>query len=183
MHRLVANAALASVFTLLPLEAARAEVVAAESGGFITRAVVSIQAAPAQVYSRFLEIGRWWNDAHTWSGKAANMSVEPGPGGCWCEKLAGGGFVEHGRLVYLDPGKVLRFRGALGPLHEAAALGTMTVTFEPEEGGKTKLTLTYAGMIFEPQKGAVPLAPLVDQVLMEQVQGLKRHAESTGAPR
>jgi uncharacterized protein YndB with AHSA1/START domain len=175
MHRLFVAAAL--LCALAPLRVARAEVVAAESSGFITRATVSIQAGPEQVYSRFAEVGRWWNDAHTWSGKAANMSMELAPGGCWCEKLQNDGFIEHGRLIYLDRGKMLRFRAALGPMHEAAAVGTMTVTFEPEPGGKTKLTLTYAAMLFQPAKGAAPLAPLVDQVMLEQVQRLKSNLE------
>jgi len=179
MHRLVAGVSLASALALAPLRSVDAEVVAAERNGFITRATVSIGAEPEQVFTRFAEIGRWWNDAHTWSGKATNMSIALAPDGCWCEKLPNGGFIEHGRLIYLDRSKVLRFRAALGPLHEAAALGTMTVTFEPEQGGKTKLTLTYAAMLFQPGQGAAPLAPLVDQVMKEQVDRLKASFEKT----
>jgi uncharacterized protein YndB with AHSA1/START domain len=183
MHRLVATAALAAASALSFATPGRCEVVAAEAGGFVTRSAVSIAAPPARVYSQFVGIGRWWNEAHTWSGKAANMSIEVAPGGCWCERIDGGGFVEHGRVIYAAPGKILRFRAALGPLHEAAALGTLTVAFEPEDGGKTKLTLTYAGVLFQPQTGAAPLAPLIDQVLMEQVQRLKRHVEGAAASR
>jgi uncharacterized protein YndB with AHSA1/START domain len=173
MHRLVAGVALASTVALAPFRSAAAEVVAAEANGFVTRATVSIQAEPEQVFNRFAQIGRWWNDSHTWSGKASNMSIALAPDGCWCEKLPNGGFIEHARLVYLERARVLRFRAALGPMHEAAALGTMTVTFEPEPGDKTKLTLTYAAMLYQPGKGAAPLAPLVDQVMTEQVERLK----------
>jgi uncharacterized protein YndB with AHSA1/START domain len=177
MHRLVAGVAFASALAVVPFDSADAEVVAAEADGFITRTTVSIQAQPEEVFTRFAEIGRWWNDSHTWSGKASNMSIALAPDGCWCEKLPNGGFIEHGRLVYLDRAKVLRFRAALGPIHEAAALGTMTVTFEAEPAGKTKLTLTYAAMLFQPGKGAAPLAPLVDQVMGEQVERLKTSFE------
>jgi uncharacterized protein YndB with AHSA1/START domain len=178
MHRLVAGVAFASALALAPLRSADAEVVAAEAGGFITRTSVSISAEPEQVYTRFAEIGRWWNDSHTWSGKASNMSIALAPDGCWCEKLPNGGFIEHGRLIYLERPKVLRFRAALGPMHEAAGVGTMTVTFEPEQAGKTKLTLTYAVMLFQPGTGATPLAPLVDQVMAEQVDRLKHQFET-----
>jgi uncharacterized protein YndB with AHSA1/START domain len=174
MHRFVAGVALASAFVLVPVRSAHAEVIAAEANGFITRATVSVGAGPEQVFTRFAEIGRWWNDAHTWSGKASNMSIALAPDGCWCEKLPNGGFIEHGRLIYLERAKMLRFRAALGPMHEAAALGTLTVAFEPEQGGKTKLTLTYAAMLFQPGAGAAPLAPLVDQVMTEQVERLKQ---------
>ena len=179
MHRLLIGGALASALALVPFSSAEAEVVAAEANGFVTRTTVSIAAEPDKVFTRFAEIGRWWNDSHTWSGKASNMSMALAPDGCWCEKLPDGGFIEHARLIYLERAKMLRFRAALGPMHEAAALGTMTATFEPEDGGKTKLTLTYAVLLFQPGKGAAPLAPLVDQVLAEQMERLKQSFERT----
>lgn len=181
MHRLVAGVALASTLALTSIRAADAEVVAAEANGFTTRTTVVILAQPEQVFARFAEIGRWWNDAHTWSGKASNMSIKLAPDGCWCEKLPNGGFIEHARLIYLERPKMLRFRAALGPLHEAAALGTMTVTFEPAERGNTQLTLTYAAMLFQPGSGAAALAPLVDQVMAEQMERLKHQFEMKGA--
>lgn len=153
-----------------------ADVVSADKPGFITRSTVSVAAPPADVYARYLEIGRWWNDDHTYSGKAANMSLATEPDGCWCEKLEGGGFVEHGRLVYLVPGKTLRFRGALGPLNEAGGAGTLTVQFEPEQNG-TKVTFTYVALMFDAAKGGAALAPLFDQVLSEQLARLKKSAE------
>jgi hypothetical protein len=155
----------------------RAEVAVADATGFITRSVVSIAAPPSQVYARFLKIGDWWNDAHTWSGKAANMSIEAEPGGCWCERLASGGVIEHGRVTYLEPGKVLRFRAGLGPLHDAAAAGTLTVEFAAGEAGTTNVTLKYAVLLFNPPKGAAAMAPLVDQVLAEQLTLLEKAME------
>jgi uncharacterized protein YndB with AHSA1/START domain len=178
MDRLVASVAFACACTLVPFRSADAEVVAAEASGFIVRSTATIAAPPATVYARFLEIGRWWNDEHTWSGKAANMSIEAMPGGCWCETLAAGGFVEHGRLTYMDPGRFLRFRAGLGPLHDAAAYGNITIAFEATGQRGTTVTLKYAVVMFEPQKGAPALAPLVDQVLGEQLTLLKKSVET-----
>ncbi len=71
-------------------------------------------AAPIAVYNSIFRIGRWWSDGHTYSGKAANMTLKKEPGGCFCEALPSGGFVRHGSLEYADPGKVVRLSGAWG---------------------------------------------------------------------
>jgi hypothetical protein len=179
MYRIRAVAAflVAGITSSFQMPTARAEVLAAEATGFITRSEVSVAATPAQAYARFLAIGSWWNDAHTWSGKAANMSIEAAPGGCWCERLESGGVVEHGRITYVEPAKILRFRAGLGPLHDAAATGTLTVEFAAGEAGGTKVSLKYAVLVFNPPKGAAALAPLVDQVLAEQLTLLKKGME------
>ncbi len=54
----------------------------------------------------YFEIGNWWSDAHTYSGKASNLTLRNEPGGCFCETLPGGGFVRHASLEYSDKGKV-----------------------------------------------------------------------------
>ena len=138
-------------------------------------------AAPAdRVWATLVLPARWWSKEHSFSGDAANLSLTPVAGGCFCEKLPGGGGVEHLRVVYVQPGKMLRMTGALGPLQGAPVAGVMTVALTPQGAG-TRLALSYrvAGPV---DGGADKLAPVVDMVLAQQVAGLKATAERPGAP-
>jgi hypothetical protein len=159
-----------------------AAVSASSPAGFVIRIEVPIAAPRADVHARALEVGRWWSDAHTYSGAAANMSLSREPGGCFCEKLDNGGFVRHGSVELSMPPSVLRFSGALGPLQELGAHGMLTMQFSAAgEEKETKLVVTYAVSGYEPTKGVGELAAIVDQVISEQFIRLKRYAE-TGKP-
>ena len=46
------------------------------------------------------------------------------------------------RVIYAQPGRLLRMSGALGPLQRDAATGTLTVTLEPTAAG-TRLIWEY----------------------------------------
>ena len=74
------------------------------------------------------------------------------------------------------PDKQLRLSAALGPLQSEGVAGTLDVTIKPSGKG-VRVTMTYVvgGYV---RAGAAVLAPLVDQVLNEQLQGLKRAAEA-----
>ncbi|MDT8758682.1 SRPBCC domain-containing protein [Sphingomonas psychrotolerans] len=150
---------------------ASAEVAAASDTGFTSRHVLTLAATPAKVWAALLHPERWWGSAHTYSGSAANLSLEPRPGGCWCEKTARGG-VEHMRVVYLAANDTLRMTGGLGPLQAMPVTGVLTITLKGEGGG-TRLTASYA--VAGP--GLANLAAPVDQVLGEQFAGLKATAE------
>jgi hypothetical protein len=164
---------------------AAADVVAHSPAGFIVRIEVPVAAAPAEVYSRFFEIGKWWSDAHTYSGKAANMTLRNEPGGCFCEALAGGGFVRHASLEYSDKAKVAVLDGALGPLQALGAHGLLAFNFaainKTNPAAGTRLVVTYTVSGFQPDKGLEPLAEPVNGVIQEQVERLKRLVE-TGKP-
>ena len=164
---------------------AGADVISAAPGGFVIRIEMPVAAPPADVYARFLEIGRWWSDAHTYSGKASNMTLKSEPGGCFCEALSGGGFVRHGTLEYADKNKVARLSGALGPLQELGAHGMLSFTFTPADKASpaagTKLLVSYVVSGYQPGKGFEPLAGPVGGVLEEQLKRLKQLAE-TGRP-
>ncbi len=123
---------------------------------------------PAAAYALLLQPSRWWNSAHTYSGDARNLSLDPAGRGCFCERLPDGGSVEHMRVIYAQPGKLLRLSGGLGPLQAAAVAGTLTWTLKPEGQG-TRVTQTYlvAGHILG--GGADKLASPVDRVLAEQL--------------
>ena len=84
------------------------------------------------VYRELGQGRRWWDPAHTWSGSARNLKLEPKAGGCFCEKLADGGSVQHGRVIFAQPGKLLRLEGALGPLQDMAVTGVLSFNLAPD---------------------------------------------------
>ena len=148
--------------------------------GFVVRYDTTIDAPPARVYEALVrDIGTWWDPEHTFSGDSRNLSLDARPGGCLCETLPGGGGVEHLRVVYADPGRVLRLSGALGPLQGSALVGTLTWTFSEAEGG-THLRMTYAVGGFM-EGGLEGIAPAVEVVLTGQMRRLGRYVE-TGEP-
>jgi hypothetical protein len=138
------------IFCGLTLNLLSAEVADSGNGGFTVKITEDIRAAPDAVYQKLIHVGDWWNSAHTYSGDAHNLSIEEKAGGCFCEKLAGGGSVHHMSMLYVQPGKMLR-------------LGT-------------KLDLTYSVAGYVPAGMNTWAAP-VDSVLTEQLTRLKNDVE------
>lgn len=174
-HLLLITAAVALAAT-----AARAEVVDAQANGFEVRRTAVLNAPVDKVYAALAQPSQWWNKDHTWSGSAANLSLAPMAGGCFCEKLPNGGSILHMTVVYAQPGQGLRLFGGLGPLQMSGAAGHLSWTLT-EKDGKTTLTQAYdAGGYMK--GGLDKLAPVVDQVLGEQFDRLKVYAETGKAP-
>jgi uncharacterized protein YndB with AHSA1/START domain len=159
--------------------AAKAEVTQVSAQGFTVNFREEVQAAPAQAWAAITQLPRWWSDSHTWSGKAANMSLDLAAGGCWCERWDGGHSVMHGKVLMMQPGRVLRLEARLGPLQELPASAVLTLVTGAQDG-RTMLRITYrtGG---PPEAGLEKLAPAVDRVLNEQFKRLKSFAE-TGKP-
>lgn len=154
---------------------AAAEVKSAADSGFEVVSVATVAAKPDAVYAALQKPGAWWNDEHSYSGDSANMTIEARAGGCFCERMADGGTIEHGRIIYAQPGRALRFTGGLGPLQSEAITGTMTWTIEPDGNG-AKVMQRYAASGYV-AGGLKPLAPLVDKVLAEQLSRLKAYLD------
>ncbi len=159
----------------------RAEVVVSAAGGFIIEHQRVIGAPPARVYAAIVdEVAAWWNADHTWSGDAGNLSIDARPGGCFCEYLDNGGGVEHMRVVFAWPGRLLRLSGGLGPLQAMANAGSMDFALSEAEGHATRLELRYVVSGFAADGMAVMAEP-VDGVLNEQLDRLAAHL-TTAAP-
>jgi uncharacterized protein YndB with AHSA1/START domain len=173
---------IAALAILLAILAApvRGEVVEATVAGFLVRNTAAINAPSAKVYTSLTDgVGGWWDPAHTFSHDARNLSLEAKPGGCFCERLPDGGGVQHMRVIYASPGKLLRLTGAIGPLQEAALVGTMTWNLSPAAGGTTvELTYTVGGFR---AGGFRDISTVVDGVLRGQLVRLKALVE-TGRP-
>lgn len=159
---------------------AAAKVAAVSDNGFVVQHLVEVPASADEAWAVLLKPSEWWDSEHTWSGSAANLSLDPRAGGCFCEilpnpvspKAVPRGSVEHMRIVYIERPRALRMVGALGPLQAEAANGTMTIQLKPVNNGKsTQILLEYVvgGYIRTPYE---KMAGSVDEVLGEQVKRL-----------
>jgi uncharacterized protein YndB with AHSA1/START domain len=158
-------------FLVLPLSpATRAEVVAVAPAGFHLKLERTLAAPPDDAWAALLAVGGWWDDEHTYSGKGANMTLEPRAGGCFCERYDGGE-IEHMRVAYVSAAaKQLVMTGGLGPLLWMGASGSLAITLTAVDGA-TAMKWEYRVSGFEP-KGWEATAPLVDKVLGEQLDRL-----------
>lgn len=172
-------AARLAALVLASAAAARAEVVDVGENGFLLRESVSVAADAAKAWNGLVDVGRWWDPAHTYSGNGANLTLDARPGGCWCEKLGNRGGLEHMRVLYVDPGRTLRLQGGLGPLQSMAVSGVMTWTLTAAEKGTT-VEMTYAVGGYS-RGGFKDLAPGVEKVLAEQVARYQRYV-NVGKP-
>jgi uncharacterized protein YndB with AHSA1/START domain len=126
-----------------------------------------------------VQLPRWWSSAHTYSGNAANLSLDAQAGGCWCERwrdAAGAShWVQHAQVVLAQEGRVLRLNGAFGPLQDMAVVGVLTIvttTGTGAEAGKHLLRMTYR-VAGGSEAGLDKLAPVVDGVIGEQFRRLR----------
>ncbi len=166
---------------------AAAEVHELRDDGFIIRNTATVTADPMATWLALIKPGDWWSDEHTWSGDAANMSLTPQGGGCFCERIPGAdgksgsqlsGSVEHAIVVQASPLKMLRLRGTLGPLQSEPVTGILTFALKETSGG-TQIQMEYnvgGSMRFKPAE----LAPLIDKVLGEQLTLLRDHLGAAG---
>jgi len=163
----------------LAAAAARADTSGVAPGGFTSTFALVVDADPGRVFQAFGQLPRWWSDDHTWSGRAANMSVDLQAGGCWCERWGDGRSAMHGQVVLVQPGSVLRLNAALGPLQDMAVSGVLSFATARRDG-QTRLRVTYR-VSGPAEAGLDKMAPQVDAVIGTQVQRLKAFIE-TGKP-
>jgi uncharacterized protein YndB with AHSA1/START domain len=162
----------------------RGEVADSAPNGFTIKITQTIHSSREEVYRRLIQVGNWWNSAHTYSGDAHNLSIEEKAGGCFCETLKDGGSAQHMTVLLVRPGQLLRMGGGLGPLQGIASAGSMTIELSPIEGG-TQMKIVYSVAGYLPG-GMAAWADPVDSVLTEQFTRLKNYAErgdATKGPR
>lgn len=160
-----------------------AEVVEQGGDSFVTRDSASVAATPRETWLALIKPGEWWNDSHSWSGDASNMTLVPSAGGCFCEKIPGDadipldGSAQHAVIVQAIPDRALRMRGELGPLQAVPATGVLTITLNEVDGGTEILWEYHVGGVtgFEMDM----IAGAVDGVMTQQLHGLRDHL---GAP-
>lgn len=143
-----------------------AEVVERNANGFSLRMTAPANAGWTQAFVAVGDVPHWWNDAHTYSGDAANLSLPLAVGACLCERLADGSTFEHGRVIGVTQEREVRLAAPLGPLKGKASKAELTFGWAPDARGGVMLTLT-----FEVEgEGLGAFADPVDQVMTDQFQ-------------
>ncbi len=142
-------------------------------------AVVAVDAATA--WDALVDdVDRWWPKDHTWWGAESKLSIDARAGGCFCE-IDGQRQAQHLEVVFIDPGKLLRMTGGLGPLQGMGLHGVLEFRLEPVQGpdgderrDMTRIVLHYRAGGYAPDHiGA--FAPVVDRVQATQLKGLVDH--------
>lgn len=147
-----------------------AEVKDSAADGFTIENAGWVPQAPLDVWQALThEVGRWWPADHTWWGDATKLSIEAKAGGCFCE-IDGDRQALHMTVVFVDPGKLLRMTGGLGPLQGMGLQGVMEWRLAAENDG-TSVTLFYRAGGYAPDDLAA-FAPVVDKVQAVQLGGL-----------
>ena len=160
---------------LLTPRCVMAEVADSSPSGFTVKFSVPIHSAPALVYGALIQVGNWWDPAHTFSGDPRNLSIEEKAGGCFCEKLPDHGGVRHLEVLTVMPGKRLVMSGGLGPLQSIASSGSMTFQITAAgDGSRLDVVYTVAGYL---PAGMNTWAPRVDAMLQQQLTRLQNYIE------
>ena len=179
MNRLSLIAALTAGLAAVP---AQAKVVELKDDAFVTRDSVLVSASTRETWLALISPAKWWNEAHTFSGDKANLTLMPKAGGCYCERMPGkdtaeniglDGSVEHMRVVLAIPDQALRMTGSLGPLQSEPVTAILTVTMTGTKEGSTRIVFEYAVGGYMRYKSA-DISKAVDGVITGQMLGLAK---------
>jgi uncharacterized protein YndB with AHSA1/START domain len=152
----------------------QAKVIDQSEIGFTVAHTAQVAASPEDVWTMLRTPEKWWSKEHSWSGDAANFWLDSQAGGCFCEKLPGEGgamgSVQHARIIFAQPGEMMRLSGAFGPLQGEAVTGTLTIHIKKTAAGAAiRFDYVVGGyMRFK----IAEIAPGVDKVIGEQLRGL-----------
>jgi len=157
---------------------ASAAVVQSTPDSFVIEHRLSMAKPPAAAWEALVDWPGWWPDAHTYSGKAANLELDLEPNGELEEEWDDSKMVLHAILLQAIPGERLRLSGGFGPLQAIPLNAIMDFSLKAEGQG-TQLVVRYhaAGPA---SAGLDRIAPAVDAVFTE---ALARLATHTPAPR
>jgi uncharacterized protein YndB with AHSA1/START domain len=169
---------LAAALALLVASPAAAAVTMSGPDGFVSSNSALVAKPPAEVWTAVLQWGRWWDPAHSYSGKAGGMVLEPRAGGRLLEEFDGKS-VLHATVLHVRPPELLRLEGGFGPLQLLPMTAVLDIALKPEGAG-TRLSLSYrvGGPTFAQLD---EMATPVDEVMSAGFQRLVRFV-NTGNP-
>jgi len=164
-------AAAAGVVVLATAGPVAAEVKDATGSGFTIENAIQVPVEPGKAWKALVEdVDRWWPADHTWWGAESVLSIEPRAGGCFCERH-GERQALHMLVTFVDPGKLLRMTGGLGPLQGMGLSGALEFRLAPAAGGATTVVMYYRAGGYTPDDLS-KFAPVVDRVQALQLGGL-----------
>jgi hypothetical protein len=159
-----------TILVLLAAYDVDARVVSSSANGFLIENVAVVPVDARTAWRALIEdVGAWWPADHTWFGRSSNLRIEARAGGCFCE-VDGDRQVMHMTIGFVDPGRLLRMLGGLGPLQGLGVYGALDWRLEPLDAG-TRVTLRYQAGGY-PGEGFEKLVPVVDSVQGTQLGGL-----------
>lgn len=149
--------------------AAHADVIEAGPDHFVLRQEATSRLSPSELWSRLTNPASWWHPDHTYSGSAANLSLDVQAGGLWKEEWEGGS-VTHGEVIFVNPGVQIRLDAPFGPLQAIGAKTIWTITISAEgDGSKVVFDEISHGVS---SSKLDELAPAVDFVKTEAIRRL-----------
>ncbi|MDN7135152.1 SRPBCC family protein [Pseudidiomarina terrestris] len=152
-----------------------ADVIDSSASGFTLTFKRELAAEPMQAYKALTDgIGNWWLAAHTWYGDSSNMRLTATLNGCLCE-VSDQGETEHLRVVKVEPGKLIRLTGGLGPLQAEGLHGVMDWRLATTDDGRTSVITVYYRVGGYSPNDLSKWAPAVDNVLQQQMDSLQSY--------
>jgi len=156
---------IAGLALLLPTPAA-AQIVERHADGFTLRYADTVEVGRGDVAMAIESVSAWWDGDHTYTGSAANLSLDLRVGGCFCEAMADGSRFEHGSVTAFDDDHLV-LEAPLGPLKGMATRAELTFSW-PEAASLTH-DETGVVMVFTVEgPGLGAFADAVDQVMRGQ---------------
>lgn len=166
---------LVGVVSVLACFSLQAKVVHVTEHGFMVENIIVSKQSPEKIWHALInDVDKWWPKDHSWWGKQGTFSIEATAGGCFCE-VANKKSAEHMHISFVEPLKLLRMTGGLGPLQGMGVYGSLDWAFTVEDNNTT-VTLTYSVTGINPD-GFEKLAPIVAKVQGMQLNALKDFVE------
>lgn len=160
---------LALAASLLVAAQAQADVVEASGDHYVLKHEGRSSLSPADLWARLIKPESWWHPDHSYSGDAANLSLEPVAGGLWREEWQGGS-VLHGEVLNAVPGQLLRLNAPFGPLQGMGVSVVWTISIKADGDGSLVTFDEIANGTTASKLDA--LAPAVDGVKSEAMRRL-----------
>lgn len=159
---------------------AHAEVLQTAADGLLVVQAAPITSTPDKAWAALIQPQHWWDSARTWSGDAANLNLDPKAGGCFCERWPGGS-AEHGRVVMVLDGQLLRLQASLEPLEEPSPDGLLSFWIATGDDGVTRIEIDYRVSGAGAGRAGDAYTTQLDALLAAQLARLVRYVDA-GSP-
>ena len=173
------HSAIASGLLLATIaSSAQTAVIKSAPDGFVSDSSAVIGVKPARMWRALTNWSNWWDKAHSYSGKAEAIHLDPRGGGLLLERWDKNS-VKHAVVLSAVAPSSLRMSGGFGPLQALPVNAILEFSLRGEGSG-TRLTMTYrvAGTA---ANNLDTLAVPVDSVMSEGFSRLLNYA-ATGKP-
>ena len=173
------HSAIASGLLLATIaSSAQTAVIKSAPDGFVSDSSAVIGVKPARMWRALTNWSNWWDKAHSYSGKAEAIHLDPRGGGLLLERWDKNS-VQHAVVLSAVAPSSLRMSGGFGQLQALPVNAILDFSLRGEGSG-TRLTMTYrvAGTA---ANNLDTLAVPVDSVMSEGFSRLLNYA-ATGKP-